>query len=508
MIAGRLRGTAAAAVALALAAAAPLPAGARQAPRSAASAAAPPLAERIAATVGAPEFRAARWGIHAAALDTGEAVYSLDASRLFVPASNMKLYSTALALATLGPAYRWRTSVYAAARPGAAGRVAGDLVVFGRGDPTFSARFAGGDALAKIERLAERVAAAGVRRVSGDLVADESYFTGVRFGYGWEWNDLQWGYGAEVSALSVADNVVEIEIAPGKRPGDPCRIALSPETSVVRVTSRMRTAAKDEEPELGIHRPEGSNAVDVWGRLPVGAEPVTAAVAVHNPAALFGELLRGALARHRVTVAGRTVVKTARDRELRPFDPAAAVELAWLESEPLSDVVRETNKVSQNLYAELLLRTAGRVAGPPDAESSEEAGIAVMREFLRGAGVDADALALSDGSGLSRRDLVTPEATVKLLAFARRQPWGDVFHASLPEAGLDGTLGRRFKESSAVGRVRAKTGTRDGVSTLSGYLVTRTGRPLAFSVMVNNATAPARSVREAIDAVVLALVDQ
>lgn len=467
-----------------------------------------PVAEQIAAVTNAAEFRAARWGVHAVALDTGETVYSSDASRLFIPASNMKLYTTALALARLGPAYRWRTSVYASEKPTEGGRVAGDLVVYGRGDPTISPRFGEGTVARKIEMLADRVAAAGVRRVDGNLVVDESYFPGVRFGFGWEWNDLQWGYGAEVSALTINDNVVALEFAPAAKPGLPVKVTLAPETSHVRVTNRVTTAPKDAQPKLGIYRAEGSNVVDVWGTLAAGAKPSTATVAVHDPAALFGDLLRAALERRKIVVKGKTQSVDARFRELKPFDPSSAVELASLESDPLVDVVRETNKDSQNLYAELLLRTVGRVAGPADAESAEAAGVAVMTDYLREAGVDPATLELVDGSGLSRRNLVTPEATVHLLAFARRQSYGDAFFASMPEAGLDGTLERRFKDSAAVGRVRAKTGTHDGASSLSGYLVTRSGRPIAFSVMINNAPFPAKRLRDAIDAIVLALVEQ
>ena len=465
------------------------------------------VAERIAAVTGAPQFAGARWGIHAVALDTGETIASVDASRLFVPASNMKLYTTALALARLGPSYRWRTSVYVMAKPDAAGTVRGDLVVYGRGDPTMSERFSSGGALADVELLADRIHAAGVRRVDGDLVGDESYFVGVRFGYGWEWNDLQWGYGAEVSALSVADNVFTLEIAPGARAGAAGLVRVTPSNGYLTLTNRSRTVPKEAEPKLGIYRAEGSNAVDVWGSLPAGSSPTTATVAVHDPAAHFAHLLRGALARRHVEVRGKTTSADARLRELRPFDTSRAIEVAHVESEPLADVIRETNKESQNLYAELLLRTVGRVRGPADAESTEAAGIAVLREFLEEAGVDPESVALADGSGLSRRDLVTPEATVKLLVHARRQPWSSIFFSSLPEAGLDGTLGRRFKETEAVGRVRAKTGTRDGVSSLAGYLVTKSNRPVAFAVMVNNATGPVRGVREAIDAVVLALLE-
>jgi D-alanyl-D-alanine carboxypeptidase/D-alanyl-D-alanine-endopeptidase (penicillin-binding protein 4) len=468
---------------------------------------APTLAARIDAIVCAPEFRAARFGVMAVAIDTGETLYARDADRLFMPASNMKLYSTALALQELGPGYVWRTSAYAAARPDNAGRLAGDLVVYGRGDPTISPRFSGGDPLRKIDLLADRVAAAGVRRVEGDLVADESYFTGERFGFGWEWNWFQWGFGAEVSALSVNDNTLTLTVEPGEKPGDPCRVTLSPDTSYARVRNRTRTPPKDAAPDLGVYRPPDANVFDVWGGVPLGAPPYTGTVAVRNPAGLFAQLLRDALARRGVTVAGVTATVDARGRLDRPFAPEQAVELAHLESEPLADVVRETNKESENLYAELLLRTVGRVRGPATAATSEAAGVAVLTAFLRSAGVDPAPLVFSDGSGLSRRTLVTPEATVRLLAFMRRQKTGDLFHDSLPVAGQDGTLKSRFADSSAAGRVRAKTGTLDNVRTLSGYVTSRSGRPIAFSIMVNNQPGSQAPTRKAVDAIATALFE-
>jgi D-alanyl-D-alanine carboxypeptidase/D-alanyl-D-alanine-endopeptidase (penicillin-binding protein 4) len=465
-----------------------------------------PLAARLDVLLDAPEFRAARWGVHAVALDTGEVLYSRDAERRFLPASNLKLYTTALALARLGPQYRWRTSVYSATRPDRRGRISGDLVLYGRGDPTISGRFAGGDPLARVDQLAERIAASGVRRVAGDLVADESYFTGPRLGHGWEWDDLQWGYGAEVSALSVDDNAVTIEVAPAARPGLPCQITVRPATGHVRVINRTRTSPKGGVSDLGIYRAEGSNTFDVWGHLPAGADAFTADLAVHDPAAFFGELLRGALERRGVAIAGRVRSVDARARERLAFAPESAVEIAHLESEPLADVVRETNKESQNLYAELLLRSVGRAVGPKEAKSADAAGVAALVEYLGEAGVDTTTVAVFDGSGLSRHNLVTPTATVRLLAHVRSQPYAGAFTASLPEAAADGTLARRFADTAAIGRVRAKTGTLADVSALAGYLTTRSGRPVAFAVMVNNAPASASLLRKTIDAVVLEIL--
>jgi D-alanyl-D-alanine carboxypeptidase/D-alanyl-D-alanine-endopeptidase (penicillin-binding protein 4) len=275
----------------------------------------------------------------------------------------------------------------------------------------------------------------------------------------------------------------------------------------MRILNRTQTSPKNGVADLGIYRAQASNVVEVWGHLPVGGTPFSEPLAVHNPAALFADALRSALAKRKVVV-GRTRSVDARARRDAPFDPTSAVEIASLESEPLADVVRVTNKVSQNLYAELLLRTVGRVKGAPDAPSTEAAGLAVLSTFLNTAGANVTPLVLSDGSGLSRRSLVSPEAIVRLLVYARNRPWGERFVDSLPVGGQDGTLARRFANTPGAGRVRAKTGTLESVSTLSGYLSTTAGRQVAFSIMANNQPTDLPPLRRAVDAIVNVLVQQ
>ena len=340
---------------------------------------------------------------------------------------------------------------------------------------------------------------------AGAILCVSSYFKGARFGYGWEWNDLQWGYGAEVSALTVDDNVVVLEVTPDAKAGEPCHIASTPTSPYIRIVNRTHTSPKGGVSDLGIYRAEGTNVIELWGHMPVGAEPYESDVAVHDPAGLFASLLRTALERRKIEISGATRSLDARAREERPFNAERAVELAWLESEPLADVIRETNKESQNLYAELLLRSVGRAVGPADAESAEAAGVSVVLDFLKAAGIDTSALAITDGSGLSRDNYVTPATTVGLLAYVRKQSYGDTFVASLPEAGTDGTLEKRFVDTPAAGRVHAKTGTLGDASALAGYLTTRSGRTVAFAIMVNNAPGATKPLRQAIDAVVLEL---
>ena len=353
-----------------------------------------------------------------------------------------------------------------------------------------------------------------MRRIEGDVVGDESYFAGPPFGAGWEWDDLQAYYGAEVSALTIDDNSLDLFVKPADRVGTPCRITTGPPTSFVSLINRTQTAAKGVEPQIVVYRPIGENIIYVSGRLPVDSSGYYNAVAVHNPAGLFVSLFKDALAARGISVSGRTRVVDWKYREVTPLDFAKLIELGSVESMPLGDIVRETLKPSQNLYAQLLLLQVGnwgRIGGtvissigpnpplqasivaqvdstapPKDGRTDEEAGVELMQEFLSKIGVRKGDVLLEEGSGLSRRDLITPDATVALLTHMSRSRWAEVYRNALPVAGVDGTLQNRMKGSEAAGNVRAKTGTLRYVYTLAGYVTTAAGERLAFSIMLNN----------------------
>jgi len=403
------------------------------------------------------------------------------------PASNMKLYTLAAALDRLTPDFRFNTSVYAPARPDTNGAIAGDLIVYGRGDPTFATRFTGGtDYWAAINELAARIVAAGVRRVEGDLIGDESYFNGTPLPPGWEWDDLQWYYGAEVSALSINDNAVDISVKPGARAGAPCLITVGPQTPLVTVYDRTVTAPRGSPRTLRVHRPLGENVIEVSGALPLDDPGFNESLAYSRPAMMFVTMLRTALERQGVRVNGQTRTVDARAREASPLDTAALVEIASRQSPPFSVVAAQTMKPSQNLYTELILRSLGRAFGPDPRRPSDEAGIEVVRAFLVGAGVDPDHVRMRDGSGLSRADIVTAEATAQLLAHMSRHRFAAAFRESLPVAALDGTLQNRMRNTPAAGNVRAKTGTLSSATSLAGYVTTAAGERLAFALMINH----------------------
>jgi D-alanyl-D-alanine carboxypeptidase/D-alanyl-D-alanine-endopeptidase (penicillin-binding protein 4) len=466
------------------------------------------LRARITAHISQQKFAASRWGIKVISLDTGRTLFEHRADEHFNPASNAKLYTAALALDRLGPDFRIKTSLYATARPDPDGTLKGDLIVYGRGDPTIGARWNGGDYYKGLERLVEAVASAGVRRIEGDLIGDESYFRGPPLGSGWEWDDLQWHYGAEVSALSINDNAVDLFVVPAERAGIPCRVTTGPATSFITIINRTLTAPKGSERKIAIYRPLGQNVIYVSGQLPLGDPGYRGYVAVHDPAGFFAWIFREALARRGIAVAGRPKTIDWKYREVAPIDFSKLIEIRTIESPPLKDIIREMLKQSQNLYAQLLLLQVGAQSGEGASDqTTEEAGIEQMRSFLARMGIKAGEVLLEEGSGLSRRSVVTPSATATLLYQMRNHRWADVFFEALPIAGLDGTLQNRMRGGLAARNVRAKTGTLRYVNALSGYLTTAAGERLAFSIILNSYEEGAFSPRDEIDNLVEMLAE-
>ncbi|GBC82030.1 D-alanyl-D-alanine carboxypeptidase [bacterium HR10] len=446
------------------------------------------LQRRIEEILQRPEFATTRWGILVESLDRGRVLVQHDAHQLFTPASNVKLYTTAAALVRLGPDFRFRTSVYAQAPPDERGHLEGDVILYGRGDPNLSTRTLTGGYLTPFYSLADQLVRAGVREIFGDIVGDESYFVGPRLGVGWEWDDLQWYYGAEVSALSVDDNFVDLIVRPGEREGEPVRVILSPPSSYLTIVNRAVTTAVGTAQQIAIERGLQDNVLEIRGTMPQESLGYRAAIAVHHPALYAAALFREALLRRGIRVHGRAVAVDWKERRARPLDLSRMVELAYVESPPLREEIRVLNKISQNLHAELLLRVLGAEL---KGEGSDEKGLEVIWEFLAEIGARTSGVRIRDGSGLSRLNLIAPATTVDLLRFMDRHEYGAIFRESLPIAGTDGTLERRMRGTPAEGNVRAKTGTLAYTYTLSGYVTTVRGERLVFSVMVNHHTGEA-----------------
>lgn len=450
------------------------------------------LQTSISAVLTKPELAPAMVGVKVVSLDTGKVIFEENAAKLLRPASNMKIYTVATALDKLSPDYRFVTSVYAASRPDSSGVVRGDLTIYGRGDPTFATRFNNGDYFKGIDNLAARIVSAGVKRIEGDLVGDETYFVGPKYGSGWEWEDLTWYYGAEISPLTINDNALDLFIKPGPALGQPALITTGPPDPLLTIVNKVTTAEKGSRRLFSIHRGLGENTVTIVGSIPLEDPGYTGAVSISHPALLFVYLLRTSLAQKGVVITGKSrTTGIVSQPTLSTGAVPPGQEIATLESPPFGIIAAQTLKPSQNLYTELILRTLGKLTPPPPTmpplrQTSEDLGLEAVRTFLRTAGIRPESLVLNDGSGLSRGDMITAEATVQLLTFMNKHRYADVFRAALPIAGVDGTLRNRMKGTPAENNVRAKTGSLSSAASLGGYVTTAAGEKLAFTVIVNN----------------------
>jgi D-alanyl-D-alanine carboxypeptidase/D-alanyl-D-alanine-endopeptidase (penicillin-binding protein 4) len=485
-----------------------------QPPAVSTSSSAAELGRNLDRLIDESEFREARWGVFVMSLKDGRVLYSRNADKAIAPASNLKLYTTAVALDLLGADYRWRTSVYVKAEPDKNGTIAGDLTLYGRGAPDLSSVAERGESLSGIDKLADEIYKRGVRSVRGSVVGDESYFRGDPLGDGWLWNDVQWYFGAEVSALSVNDNEVDVAVTPNTKTGEQANVKLKPETPYVSIENDTRTAERTASSTIGITRGLSDNTVRVWGDFPIGGRTTGVRLAVHQPALWAATLLHDALRRRGITIEGRPQAVDARDGKTDTrIEPEHAVELASVSGKTLGQIIHQTNKESVNLYAELILRTLGRERGGNAPASDrkkmrtrgdDETGIAVVRQWLEQHSVPAKALALHDGSGLSRLDLVTPEATARLLAAMNETPSAAVFRDSLPIAGRDGTLKFRLR-SIGAGKITAKTGTLTYINSLSGYAATGDDQELLVFSIICNDEVEAESSTPVIDAIAASL---
>jgi D-alanyl-D-alanine carboxypeptidase/D-alanyl-D-alanine-endopeptidase (penicillin-binding protein 4) len=458
------------------------------------------------------EARRGFWGIEVAELPSGKLLYQRDAEHLYIPASNMKMFSTAAALEKLGPDYVFRTTVESDAAPNAQGQVA-MLYLVGRGDPnlgsrTFPYKFNGSQQPADkfLQELADQVSAHGVREVSGALVADDSYFLWEPFALNWAADDLQWGYGAPVTALAFNDNSLTLHVQPGAKAGDDARVRLEPLADYYHLQSRVETSAAGTEKRIFLERLPGTMQLDVWGQIPADAVEDTDAVAILNPPQVVAELFRRALEARGIAVEGQTEVRhfTRLEAVSRP-DPSPQtpprVVLAEHTSPPLREAIKVINKESQNLHAEMLLRTLGREV---KNYGSLTVGLEALNAFAaQQVGILPGETSFSDGSGLSREDLVAPHAVVKLLLYMARSPRFPVFFDSLPVSGIDGTLASRLAEDRVRGRIHAKTGTVEHVNSLSGYMDLPSGKRLAFSILASNHPLKDKAGPATLDAITL-----
>ena len=465
------------------------------------------LPQRIEARLNRIPFNRQLWGV--ALMDqNGRLLYGRNENRLFIPASNTKLIVSAVAAALLPPDWKARTSLYGG--PVTGGVLQGDLVLYGRGDPTMDERcYAADSTLAgvcdvdpftRIRQLVEGLRARGVRAVAGDVVGDGSYFEPTMIHPNWEAFDLNWWYAAPVSGLGFHDNSVDFDWQPGPAIGAPASITISPDLGDIGFENRTLTVAPGGDSDIGDRFFRHPGTMQIWaeGTVALDNPRRTESFAVPDPNLYAARALRQALADAGIAVTGTT--RSTTDSLLYAHVRASAP-LAEVQSRPLRDWIFPILNTSQNWFAEMLLKQLGRQFGK---SGSWPEGLAVERRFLIDSiRVDSTQFSLSDGSGLSSSNLVSPLVITQVLRFMRQHPRSAGFAAALPIAGLAGSLRNRFLGTPLAGRVRAKTGSIARVQSLSGYLEIGGGKTLTFSVQANHHAETSRTMLAAIDSVVV-----
>lgn len=440
------------------------------------------LGTAIDRIINRPQFSRSRWGIVVQKLNNAQNLYSRDADKYFIPASNLKLLTTAAALQKLGANFRFRTSIY--------GTDNGLLRLVGRGDPSLTD--------VQLTGLARQLKLTGVRQliylgVDGDRADDI-------ISPDWEWGDIQADYGAPIGSLILNQNAVTLQLLP-QQVGQPLRLVWQdPIAARMWQVDNQSVTAKPKLPAQIVVNRDLSGILKISGQLSVDSPSETVSLAVVNPAENFVQHLRRVLLVQGIADSSdRVKLDIAQVQK----QLAKAPELAAINSPPLSQLLIETNQNSNNLYAEALLRALGSRVNSPDSNSQK--GIIAVKQALTTLGVDATGYVLADGSGLSRHNLATPKAIAQTLSAMAKSPQAAIYRASLPIAGVSGTLKNRLQGTLAQGIVSAKTGTISGAIGLSGYIDAPNYEPLVFSIIVNQSDRPTTVLRQAVDEIVVNL---
>ncbi len=440
-----------------------------------------PLAGRLAALLRQPAFNPEETGVVVALLPDGETIFARHAEKPLRPASTLKILTSAAALALLKPEFTYVTRIMADTDPDGTGTVQGNLYLKGSGAPDLVGE--------SWWLMARRLASQGLRRVTGDLVADESYFDPVRRPPGWPAPGADSWYNAPVGALSCNFNVVTVLVDPSPVSGSRPDITLEPAASYFQVLNRATTTNGPSTLKVDRFYENGQNALTITGSIRRGGGPLTFHRAVEEPAFYAAHAFREIAKREGIVVEGGIVTGTT---------PESARELHRHESRPLSSLIRDMNKNSNNFMAEAFLKTIGaQFIGTPGTTA---AGLDVLRTYLTGMGIDLSTTRLADGSGLSDESLLPARVLAELLV----RSWGDFelgpeLTVSLPIGGADGTLDERFVNEDSRRHLRAKTGRIASALTLAGYATNRDGRPFAFVIFANHPRGTIETVHRAMD---------
>ncbi|HXK60976.1 MAG TPA: D-alanyl-D-alanine carboxypeptidase/D-alanyl-D-alanine-endopeptidase [Acidobacteriota bacterium] len=458
------------------------------------------VGRKISTILKKPALTQAEWGVDIRVVHDDSPVFVYNSDKLFPPASNVKLFTTAAALDRLGPDFRFRTYVAYEGTVTADNRLTGNLVLFGQGDPDLSGSIQNlPNQFAHLDTMAQKVRESGILEVNGDVIGDDSYFTFAPYGDGWTASDLAREYGAAVSALSFNNNLITLSLLPNRRVGHPARVFVYPSNSLLTVVNNTKTVSKGRT-SVRWNRKPGSDRVTLSGQIARRSRGTSHNFLVKDPALYTARLFRERLIKNGVKVKGIARARHAGDDPNRsPANP-----IYMHESPPLLEIISHTNKKSQNLHAEILLRTLGAQFR---GNGSDRAGLEVVYDFLREAGVTPSTARLFDGSGLSRYNLITPRAETMLLSHVAFKPYFSDFLDTLAISGLDGTLRHRMLHTPAFLRVFGKTGSLQNVTTLGGYVRTNSGKMLSFSILVNNHSFSSAAARKAIDQICDVIVE-
>jgi D-alanyl-D-alanine carboxypeptidase/D-alanyl-D-alanine-endopeptidase (penicillin-binding protein 4) len=448
------------------------------------------MARELDALFGAPALRTAVLSVLVQSLDSGEVLYRLNPDTLVLPASNQKIVTTALAATRLGWDFRFETRLETSAAIDG-GALRGDLFVVGTGDPTINARENRRETA--FDDMAAGLRAAGISRVDGRLVGDDSAWADEPYGDGWQWDDLPYGYSAPVGALQFNENLVEVVVTPAAQAGAPASVVIRPDGSGLVLVNQAVTGEAGSETRLHVTRLPGHRDLIVRGTVAAGSSAIVRAAAVENPTAFFVNAMKAALQARGIEVTGDAIdADTMAEETTR----ASRRVLASVWSPPFSDFGRTLMKVSQNLYAETMMRALSLSPGPASMEASRKVADATLARW----GVPPGQYVLADGSGLSRMNYVSATMIARILTVMARDAAFARLDATLPVAGRDGTLAGRMRGTRAEANVRAKTGTLTSVRALSGYLTTTAGERVVFAAIANNYTVPAAVVDAVVEA--------
>jgi len=422
-------------------------------------------------------FSNAVWGVMVKSLKTGEVIYRRNADKLFTPASNMKLFTSAAAFEILGSNYKYQTT-FLANGEFLRGTLKGDLIIKGSGDPSFSNRFFS-NAVKVFEDWADTLKSKGIYEITGNIFGDDSAFDNNSYGKGWSLDYESSWFAAPTSALSFNDNTIDIIIEPNEI-NYPAKINIQPDTKFVTIYQNVTTADESAESNVRVFRVRGTNIININGQIARGTKPIVEHISISNPTLYFLTVFKEVLEKSGIVIRGKIgrledSGKNIIQNNLVPIFNHTSV--------PLRLIIREMNKDSYNFYAEQIIKTIG-------LEESDlgtvDNGVKACKNIFNNMGINSEGMVIADGSGLSRLNLVTPRQIINLLTYMYKHDEFEKYFESLPIAGIDGTLAERMKRTNAQNNVHAKPGYNEFVSSLSGYLKTVTGEQLVFSIIINN----------------------